>query len=262
MTNHAEVDDIESEWLDRYGPLPAPAQALLRIGHLRAECARLGIREVAVVSGGAGLSGGGFTARLSPLELKASQKVRLGRLAPKAVFKEDIGQLVDVAAPGLGSGRRSGRLAGAVGPAGSIGGAVKPSLRILAGTLALAGLSLSLTACDTSPYAAQVNSEVIKETALNSEIRAWAGNPTYVASYDSANSTQNGGSGTSVVGAAAGTYSLPWVAMILSGMIEARIIHQHLNAAGDAPRPGHPERGPIRERDQRAGVDGVLSRLP
>jgi transcription-repair coupling factor (superfamily II helicase) len=91
---HSEVDDIESEWLDRYGPLPPPAQALLRIGHLRAECARLGVREVAVVSGGAGLSGGGFTARLSPLELKASQKVRLGRLAPKAVFKEDIGQLV------------------------------------------------------------------------------------------------------------------------------------------------------------------------
>ena len=94
VANHSEVDDIESEWLDRYGPLPAPAQALLRIGHLRAECARLGIREVAVVSGGAGLSGGGFTARLAPLELKASQKVRLGRLAPKAVFKEDIGQLV------------------------------------------------------------------------------------------------------------------------------------------------------------------------
>jgi transcription-repair coupling factor (superfamily II helicase) len=94
VTTHAEVDDIESEWLDRYGPLPDPARALLRIGHLRAECARLGIREVAVVTGGPGLGGGGFTARLSPLELKASQRVRLTRLAPKAVFKEDIGQLV------------------------------------------------------------------------------------------------------------------------------------------------------------------------
>jgi PPIC-type PPIASE domain len=112
---------------------------------------------------------------------------------------------------------------------------VKPSLRILAGTLALAGLSLFLTACDTSPYAAQVNSQVIKETALNSEIRAWAGNPTYVASYDSASSTQNGGSGTTVLGAATGTYSLPWVAMILSGMIEARVVHQHLNAVGKLP---------------------------
>ena len=94
VTTHAEVDDIESEWLDRYGPLPDPAQALLRIAHLRAECARLGIREVAVVTTTGGLGGGGYTARLSPLELRTSQKVRLGRIAPKAVYKEDIGQLV------------------------------------------------------------------------------------------------------------------------------------------------------------------------
>jgi len=94
VTTHGEVDDIEAEWLDRYGPLPDPATALLRIGHLRAECARLGVREVAVVSGGSGLSGSVFTARLSPLALKASQRVRLSRLVPKAVFKEDIGQLV------------------------------------------------------------------------------------------------------------------------------------------------------------------------
>ena len=94
VTTHDEVDDIENEWLDRYGPLPDPASALLRIGHLRAECARLGIREVAVVTGGAGLNAAGFTARLSPIELKASQRVRLSRIAPKAVYKEDSGQLV------------------------------------------------------------------------------------------------------------------------------------------------------------------------
>ena len=94
VSAHEEVDDIEAEWVDRYGPLPEPARALLRIGHLRAECARLGIREVAVVTGGSGLSGGGYTARLSPLALKASQRVRLSRIAPKAVFKEDTGQLV------------------------------------------------------------------------------------------------------------------------------------------------------------------------
>ena len=46
------------------------------------------------MTGGSGLGGGGFTARLAPLELKASQRVRLTRLSPKAVFKEDIGQLV------------------------------------------------------------------------------------------------------------------------------------------------------------------------
>ncbi len=94
VTTHAEVDDIESEWLDRYGPLPAPAASLLRIGHLRAECARLGLHEVAVVTAGAGLSRGGFTARMAPLELKASQRVRLTRLVPNAIYKEDGRQLV------------------------------------------------------------------------------------------------------------------------------------------------------------------------
>ena len=94
VTTHGEVDDIRAEWLDRYGPLPEPAEALLRIGHLRAECARTGIREVAVVKGGSGLSGGGFTARMQPLTLKASERVRLSRLWPRAVYKEDGGQLV------------------------------------------------------------------------------------------------------------------------------------------------------------------------
>jgi transcription-repair coupling factor (superfamily II helicase) len=94
VTTHAEVDDIRGEWLDRYGPLPDPAESLLRIGHLRAECARTGVREVAVVRTSGGLSGGGATARLSPVALKASARVRLGRLWPKAVYKEDLGQLV------------------------------------------------------------------------------------------------------------------------------------------------------------------------
>jgi transcription-repair coupling factor (superfamily II helicase) len=94
VTSHSEADDIESEWLDRFGPLPDPARALLRIAHLRAECARLGIREVTVVSGSSGLGGGSYTARLGPLELKTSQRVRLSRVAPKAVYKEEIGQLV------------------------------------------------------------------------------------------------------------------------------------------------------------------------
>ena len=93
VTTQGAVDDIEKEWLDRFGPLPEPARALLRIAQLRAECARVGVRDVTVVAAGAG-QGGGYTARLSPLELKFSQTVRLGRLAAKAVYKQDIGQLV------------------------------------------------------------------------------------------------------------------------------------------------------------------------
>ncbi|HEX2699237.1 MAG TPA: transcription-repair coupling factor [Acidimicrobiales bacterium] len=85
VTTHAEVDDIRDEWLDRYGPLPPPAEALLAVGRLRAECARTGVREVTVSRD---------VARLSPLTLKTSQAIRLRRLFPKAVHKEDIAQLV------------------------------------------------------------------------------------------------------------------------------------------------------------------------
>ena len=42
VTSAAEVDDIRTEWEDRYGPLPEPAVALLHVGYLRAECHRLG----------------------------------------------------------------------------------------------------------------------------------------------------------------------------------------------------------------------------
>ena len=95
---HEDVDDIGAEWLDRYGPLPEAASALLRIGHLRAECARTGVREVTVVRGGSGGSSFGIstggTARLAPLTLKTSARIRLQRRWPRAVFKEDIGQVV------------------------------------------------------------------------------------------------------------------------------------------------------------------------
>ena len=58
LSTHEEVDDVESEWTDRYGPLPKAATALLGIAHLRAECVRLGLRDVTVVSGGIGTPSG------------------------------------------------------------------------------------------------------------------------------------------------------------------------------------------------------------
>ena len=85
VTTQAEVDDIRAEWVDRYGPMPPPAEALLAVAGLRAECVRTGVREVTVARG---------TARLSPLELRVSQQVRLQRVARDAVYKEDIRQLI------------------------------------------------------------------------------------------------------------------------------------------------------------------------
>jgi hypothetical protein len=52
------------------------------------------VREVAVVKGGLGTPAGGLVARISPMALKASEQVRLGRLWPRVVYKQDLGQVV------------------------------------------------------------------------------------------------------------------------------------------------------------------------
>src|SRR6478672_1594492 len=80
VTSDADVDDVRSEWEDRYGPPPPSAAALLDVARLRVECVRLGIRSITVQRN---------TARIVGVSLKESQKVRLRRLAAKAVAKED-----------------------------------------------------------------------------------------------------------------------------------------------------------------------------
>jgi transcription-repair coupling factor (superfamily II helicase) len=85
VTTHDEVEDIRAEWEDRYGPVPEPAAALLAVGHLRAECFRLGLRDVSITSG---------QARLGPVMLKASEVLRLRRVARDAIYKEGPQQLV------------------------------------------------------------------------------------------------------------------------------------------------------------------------
>jgi transcription-repair coupling factor (superfamily II helicase) len=79
-----ELADIENEWRDRFGPLPTPAQALIAVGALRVECIRIGITEIVT---------NGNEARISPVQLRASQTMALRRLAPGATFKEQSGLL-------------------------------------------------------------------------------------------------------------------------------------------------------------------------
>ena len=85
VTTHGDVDDIRAEWVDRYGPVPEPAEALLTVAALRAECFRTGIRDVMVTS---------REARIGPIELRTSEEMRLKRLSRAAIYKEAIGQLV------------------------------------------------------------------------------------------------------------------------------------------------------------------------
>jgi hypothetical protein len=111
-------------------------------------------------------------------------------------------------------------------------------LRLFALLGALLAVSLSATACDTSPYAAKVNSDVIKSSALNAELAAWAGNKAYVSDFDSnSSSSSSSGTGTTVAGDALGTYNTTWVAGILTDMIAASAVHQHLAASGQLPGP-------------------------
>ncbi len=80
VTTAEEVEDVRAEWEDRYGPPPPAADALLQVARLRVELVRLGARSLTVQRG---------TARITGLQLKESQKVRLRRLVAKAVAKED-----------------------------------------------------------------------------------------------------------------------------------------------------------------------------
>jgi transcription-repair coupling factor (superfamily II helicase) len=93
VTTEAEVADIRAEWEDRYGPVPDEAAALLEVARLRAEAARLDIREVNVVKV-TGIGAAVWTARMSPVKLKVSEEIRLKRLMPKGIYKAEMGQLV------------------------------------------------------------------------------------------------------------------------------------------------------------------------
>jgi transcription-repair coupling factor (superfamily II helicase) len=93
VTTESEVTDIRTEWEDRYGPVPDEAASLLEVARLRAESARLDLREVNVVRT-TGFGAPTWTARLSPVTLKVSEEIRLKRLVPKAVHKPDLSQLV------------------------------------------------------------------------------------------------------------------------------------------------------------------------
>ncbi len=107
VTTQSEVDDIEREWADRYGPVPARANALLDVARLRAECHRIGLRDVTVTKGGAGASmmlPGALQARLQPIDLKTSQEIRLQRLSKTALWKRTDKVLLLPMKPGGSSG--------------------------------------------------------------------------------------------------------------------------------------------------------------
>ena len=85
VTSPREVDDVRDEWLDRYGPIPEPAEMLLKVAYLRAECHRIGLNDLVITP---------VQARLAPIDLKVSEEARLRRLSRDAIYKEAVRQLV------------------------------------------------------------------------------------------------------------------------------------------------------------------------
>ncbi|HSJ28460.1 MAG TPA: transcription-repair coupling factor [Acidimicrobiia bacterium] len=80
--NDAEIDDVVEEWEDRFGPLPHPASALVQIARLRAEAIRVGLDEIVALR---------QEVRLAPVDLTASQEVRLQRIARGSVLRASEG---------------------------------------------------------------------------------------------------------------------------------------------------------------------------
>jgi transcription-repair coupling factor (superfamily II helicase) len=76
---HGAVDDVVSEWEDRYGPLPPNALALIEIARIRVEALRVGITEIVSLR---------RDVKIAPVTLAQSQEVRLQRLAPRSVVRQ------------------------------------------------------------------------------------------------------------------------------------------------------------------------------
>ncbi len=79
---HDQVEDVGREWLDRFGPVPEAAVALLGVARLRVEALRVGVDEIVKLRN---------EVRLATVDLSASQEVRLSRIAPRAVLRAGEG---------------------------------------------------------------------------------------------------------------------------------------------------------------------------
>jgi transcription-repair coupling factor (superfamily II helicase) len=83
-TTEDEVNDVAAEWVDRFGPLPRAAEALVALARLRVEALRVGLDELVQLR---------HEIRMGPVDLKPSQEVRLKRLQPRSVLNAQDGQI-------------------------------------------------------------------------------------------------------------------------------------------------------------------------
>ena len=92
----AEIADLRTELIDRFGMIPEPVTNLLAVAEFRLVAKAAGLREVIAQ---------GASVRFSPVVLAESAALRLGRLYPGSVMKTTAKiLLVPRAKPALGSG--------------------------------------------------------------------------------------------------------------------------------------------------------------
>ncbi len=77
-TTEDDVDDVVAEWEDRFGSLPVEAEELISVARLRVEALRVGLDEIVQVRA---------EVRISKVDLRPSQEVRLERLQHRAVLR-------------------------------------------------------------------------------------------------------------------------------------------------------------------------------
>ncbi|BBZ32018.1 transcription-repair coupling factor [Mycolicibacterium confluentis] len=90
---------VVEELVDRYGPLPEPAQRLVAVARLRLLCRQYGITELSAT----GSAGQPSTLRMSPLTLPDSGQLRLARMYPGATYRATTAT-IQVPIPRAGSG--------------------------------------------------------------------------------------------------------------------------------------------------------------
>lgn len=94
------------------------------------------------------------------------------------------------------------------------------------------------TGCDSSPFAASVNGQLIKETSLNHQLALLDANQTFITTaIEAPASEEGGGEGIQVKGEGSSTYSTEWSSSVLTSMITASVVHQHLASTGNLPTP-------------------------
>ena len=100
-TDFDAVDSVIAELVDRYGPLPEPAERLVAVARLRLLARAHGVTEIGAASA--------TTVRISPMTLADSAQLRLKRLYAGASYRATT-SVVQVPIPRAGSGVGSPRI--------------------------------------------------------------------------------------------------------------------------------------------------------